>query len=143
MNYEEYYKNQTPWIEVNDLSGGQYSVDKNIRFKTPMLRSDLRDYSDAHIEVKRTVNLLAAAANENDKAQKDVAFKKNAPFRSCISKINNTLIDMVEDLDIVMSMYSLLEYSDNYSMTSGTLWNYYRDEVVDVDDNTSASKSFE
>ena len=143
MKYKEYYKNQTPWIEVNDLSGDQYSVNKNIRFKTPVLRSDLRDYSDARIVVKRTVNLLVAAANENDKAQKDVAFKNDAPFRSCISKINNTLIDMVEDLDIVMSMYSLLEYSDNYSMTSGSLWNYYRDEVVDVDDNTSASKSFE
>ena len=57
--------------------------------------------------------------------------KNNAPFRSCISKVNNTFIDNAEDLDIVTSMYNLLEYSKNYSMTSGSLWNYYRDEIND------------
>ena len=75
-------------IEVNDLSNGQYSVNKNIRFKNSKLRSDLRDYSDANIVVKGTTDLLvaAAAANENGKAQKNVTFKNNALFRSCISK---------------------------------------------------------
>ena len=67
--------------------------------------------------------LVAAAANENDKAEKDVSFKNNAPFRSCISNINSTLIDNAEDLDIVMPMYNLLEYSQNYSMISGSLRN--------------------
>ena len=81
------------WVEVNDLSRGQYSVNKNIRFETSMLRPDLCDYSDAYIVVKGTIDFLAAAANENDKAQKNVAFKNNAPFRSCISKINSTLMD--------------------------------------------------
>ena len=70
-----------------------------------MLRSDLCDYSDAYIVVKGRKDLLAIAANENDKAQKNVAFKNSAPFRSCISKVNSTLIDNAEDLYIVMPMY--------------------------------------
>ena len=65
-----------------------------------MFRSDLCDYSDAYIVVKRTIDLLAAAANENDKTEKDVSFKNNAPFRSCISKINSTLMNNAEDLDL-------------------------------------------
>ena len=69
-----------------------------------MLRSDLCDYSDAFIVVRGTVDLLADDANENDKAQKNVAFKNNATFRSCISKINSTLIDNAEHLDIVMTI---------------------------------------
>ena len=52
-------------------------------------------------------------------------------FRSCISKINNAFINNAEDLDIVMPINSLLKYSDNYSMTSGNLWNSYRDEIND------------
>ena len=70
-----------------------------------MLRSNLCDYSDAFIVVKRKVDLLAVTS-------------KNAPFRSCISKINNTLIDNAEDLNIVMPMYKLLEQSQNYAMKS-------------------------
>ena len=85
-----------------------------------MLRSYSCGYSDAYIVVKGTIDLLAASANENDKAGKDVAFKNNAPFKSCISKINRILIDNAEDLDIVMPMYNMLEYSQNYSMTSGS-----------------------
>ena len=107
-----------------------------------MLRSYLCDYSDAYIVVKGAINLLAADGNENEKAEKDVAFKNNVPFRSCVSKINSTLVDNAEDLDIVMPMYNLLEYSQNYSMTSGSLWNYYKHEIDDVDDNASDGKSF-
>ena len=88
-----------------------------------MLRSDFCDYSDAYIVVKGTIDFLALAANENNKAEKNVVFKNNAPFTSCISKINSTLIDNA-DFDIVMLMYNLLEYSQNYSMISGSLWNY-------------------
>ena len=86
-----------------------------------MLKSDLCDYSGAYIVVKGTIGVLAVAANENYKAQKDLAFKNNPLFRSCISKIGNTLIDNAEDLDIVMSMHNMLEYSDNYSMILGSL----------------------
>ena len=89
------------------------------------------------------------------KERKKLTFKNNAPFRSCISKINNTFIENAEDIDTVMPMYNQLEYSENYSMTSGSLWNYYRDEVNDdANENNSArnkinnnktitSKSFE
>ena len=92
---------QNKWVEVNNLSIAQRSVNKNIRFKTSVLRSDLYDYSDAYIVVKVAIDLLAAGANENDKAEKDVAFKNNAQFRSCISKINSTFIDNAKDLNIV------------------------------------------
>ena len=62
--------------------------------------------------------------------------------RSCITKINSTFTDNAEDLDIVMSMYNLLGYSQNYSMTSESLWNYYRDEIDDDNNNASNGKSF-
>ena len=68
---------------------------------------------------------------QKNRRNKKLIFKNNAPFRSCISKISNIFIDSAEDLDTVMAMYNLLEYSDNYSVTSGSLWNYYRDEVND------------
>ena len=76
-----------------------------------MLTSDWCDYSDTYIVVKGTIDLFAAAANENDKAEKNVIFKTNAPFRSLISKISSVLIDNTEDLNIVIPMYNLLEYS--------------------------------
>ena len=116
-------------MEVNDLSSGQYSVNKNIRFKYSMLRSNLCDSSDAYIAVTGTITV--EGNNTNNQEDKKLTFKNNAPFRSCISEINNTLIDNAEDLDIVMPMYTLLEYSNNYSMTSGSSWNYHRDEVND------------
>ena len=99
------------WIKVNDLSSCQYSVNKNVRLKTSTLRSDRYDYNDACIVVKGTIDLVPTAANENYKAEKVVAFKNNALFRSCISNISSTMIDNTEDLDIVMPIYNLLEYS--------------------------------
>ena len=113
------------WIEVNNLSGDQYSVNKNIRHKTPILRSYLCDYSDAYIVVKRTITI--EGTNENYQTNKELAFKDNAPFRWNKSNIKSTLVDNAEDLNIAMSIYYLLRYSDNYSMTSKGLWNYYRD----------------
>ena len=78
-----------------------------------------------YIAVKGTIT-VADPTNAN--YDKKLAFKNNAPFTSCISKINNTLIDNAEDLDIVIPMFNLLEYSENYRKTTGSLWNYYRDE---------------
>ena len=101
-----------------------------------MLRSDLCDYSDAYIVVKGTITV--EGYNNANKRNKKLTFKNSAPFRSCISEINNTFIDNAEDLDIGVPMYNLLEYSNNYSMTSGSLWNYYRDEIND-DANENAS----
>ena len=113
------------WIEVYDQSGGNYNVNKEIRIKTSMLRSDLCDFSDAYIVVKGDITVTNP---NNAKRNKAVAFKNNAPFINCISKINGVKIDNAEDLDIVMPMYNLLEYSKNYRKTKGSLWNYYRDE---------------
>ena len=75
-----------------------------------MLRSDLCDYSDAYIVVKEPITV---EGGDDDKKRHKNLFKNNAQFRSCISKINNTFIDNVEDLDIVLPMYNLLEYSNN------------------------------
>ena len=90
-----------------------------------MLRSDLCDYSDAYIVVKGAITVTDPG---NEAYYKELTLKNNAPFVSCISKINNTLIDNAEDLDVVISMYNLLEYSKNYRKTTGSFWNYYRDE---------------
>ena len=67
-------------------------------------------------------------ANDNVIGEKKLVFKNNAPFISCISKINRVKIENAEDLDVVMPIYNLLEYSKNYRKTTGSLWNYYRDE---------------
>ena len=120
------------WIEINDEIRGAYSPNKQIRFKTAMLMlnancwSSLCDYSDAYILVKGniSVNNTAAAGAAANNINKKVIFKNCAPFTNCISKINNTQIDNAEYIDIVMLMYNLIEFSDNYSKTSGTLWQY-------------------
>ena len=111
------------WVEINDESRGTYSVNRQINFKTSMLRSSLCDYSDAYILVKGniTVNNTAADGAAANNTNKKVIFKNCAPFTDCISKINNTQVGNAKDIDIVMSMYNLIEYSDNYSKTSGTL----------------------
>ena len=101
-----------------------------------MLRSNLRDFSDAYIVVKGTITVTNP---DNAKRNKAVAFKNNAPFINCISKINGVKIDNAEDLDVVMPMYNLLEYSKNYRKTTGSLWNYYRDEPSDPLSSNSES----
>ena len=113
------------WIEVYDQSGGNYNVNKEIRIKTSMLRSDLCDFNDAYIVVKGTITVTNP---DNAKRNQAVAFKNNAPFINCNSKIKGVKIDNAEDLDVVMTMYNLLEYSKNYRKTTGRLWNYHRDE---------------
>ena len=114
---------------MNDLSDGQYSVSKSTRFKTTMLRSDLCDYSDAYIVVKRRI--IVEGTNAVKRINKNLILKNISPFRSFILKINNTFIGNAKDLDIIISMYNLLEYSDNYVLTSGSLWNYFRYKVND------------
>ena len=89
-----------------------------------MLISDLCDFSDDYIAVKGTITVKNP---DNNMYDKKLTFKNNALFVSCISKINNTLIDNAEDLDVVMPIYNLLEYSKSYSKTTGSFQNYYRD----------------
>ena len=114
---------------MNDEARGTYSHNKQIKFKTSMLRSSLCDYSDGYILVKgnMTVNNTAGDGDATNSTNKKVIFKNCAPFTNCISKINNTQIDNAEYIDIVMPMYNLIEYSDNYSKTSGSLWQYCKD----------------
>ena len=90
-----------------------------------MLRSDLCDFTDAYIVVEGNIIVTNP---DNVKRSKSVAFKNNAPFINCISKIDGEKIDNAEDLDVVMPMYILLEYSKNYRKTTGSLWKYDRDE---------------
>ena len=90
-----------------------------------MLRSDLCNFSDAYIVVKGTITVTDP---DNAKRNKSVAFKNNAQFISCISKINGVQVDNADDLDVVMPMYNFLEYNKNYRKTTGRLWNYYGDE---------------
>ena len=117
------------WVEINDESRGVYNVNSQIKFKTTMLKSSLCDYSDAYILVKGTisVNNTAAVGDAVNNDDKKVIFKNCAPFTNCISEINNTQVDNAEDIDIVMPMYNLIEYSDNYAKTTGSLWQYYKD----------------
>ena len=120
------------WVEVHDQSGSaddRYKPNKQIRFKTSMLRSDLCDYSDAYIVVKGNITLTKTNGRGIlDIRNRFLSFKNNAPFTNCISNINNVLIDNAEDLDIAMPMYNLLECSKNYKKTPGSFWNYYRYE---------------
>ena len=120
-------------VEINDESRGAYNVNSQIKFKTTMLKSSLCDYSDAYILVKGTVSInnTAAAGAAANNTNKKVIFKNCAPFTNCISEINNTQID----IDIVMPMYNLIEYSDNYAKTTGSLWQYCKDILVRNNNN--------
>ena len=132
------------WVEINDESRGAYNAASQIKFKTTMLKSSLCDYSAAYILVKGTITINGrgadAAARQADERNKVVSFKNCAPFINCISEINNTQIGNAKDIDIVMPMYNLIEYSDNYAKTSGSLWQYFRD--APDDNNREDSESF-
>ena len=114
------------WIEINDPSRGRYGTGGEIKFKTAMLKSSLCDYADAYILVKGTIRITEAgedaAARQADGRDKGVIFKNCTPFINYETEINITEIDNAKDIDIVMPMYNLIEYSDNYSERSGSLW---------------------
>ena len=130
------------WVEINDESRGTYTSN-DIKFKTTMLRSNLCDYADAYILVKGTITITGAGdiapARQADEREKGVIFKNCAPFTKCINRINNTNIDTAQDIDIVLPMYNLIEYSDNYAKTSASLSQYHKD---DPNDNMADSESF-
>ena len=135
------------YVRVNSLSN-TYNENKSVRFKTPMLRSDLCDYADGYILVN---GIITVPGNQpRDRQNRPLILKNNAPFLSCITRINNELIEDADDLDIVMPMYNLLEYSKNYRKTIGSLYNYYRDELNDdanlnnfANNNVVSSNSFQ
>ena len=102
------------WNIVNDSSKSNYDATNEITYNTEILESNLRDYNDAYILVRDDVTFIAASATQ-------VAFKNCAPFSKCIPKIDEATIDDAEDLDLVMSMYSVIEHRSNYSKTTGSL----------------------
>ena len=90
-----------------------------------MLRSDLCGYNEAYVLVKGIVTVIGKIIKTEK--NRDIVLKNNAPFISCISKINGALIENAEDLDVLISLYNLFRYSKNYRKTTDSLWNYYRD----------------
>ena len=112
------------WVEISEEWIGKYTSN-DTTFKNTMLRSSLCDYADVYILVKGTITITGEgdddAAKQLDERNKGVIFKSCAPFTKCISRINNTDIDTAQDIDIVLPMYNLIKYSDNYARTSGSL----------------------
>ena len=124
-------------------------ITKKIKLdKTSMVRSSLCGYSE-YILAKGTITVKSKAARDqpNNAANKKVIFKNCVPFTKCISRINNTQVDDAHDIDVVMPMYNLIEYIDNYSKTSGIFWEYCKDEptlnngaVIDFTANNTTEK---
>ena len=123
----EYSKFATrKWYVINDLNNGQYSRgnenDSTIKFETKVIKPNLCDYSDAYILVTRDIKVAGVAADTN------VAFKNCAPFTRCVTHINDEHVEAAENLDIIMPMYNLIEYFYNYADSSGSLYQFKRDE---------------
>ena len=122
------------WYIINDENNTNYGVDKNtgannpdtIKYDTRVLKPNLCDYSEAYILVDRAIRADAADANIR------LALKNCAPFTKCNLEINDEHVDTAENLDIVMPMYNLIEYSHNYQDSSATLYQYKRDEPTEV-----------
>ena len=114
------------WYVINDQNSKDYGEGKEdsttVKFETKVIKSSLCDYSDAYILV--TGNITATGGDANTR----VAFKNCAPFTKCITHINDEHVDNADNLDIIMPMYNLIEYSNNYSDTSGSSWHFKRDE---------------
>ena len=100
-------------MEINDESRGTYNEDNQITFQTSRLISSLSNYSNAYTLVKGTIAVAQATTGAPNNANKKVIFKNCTPFTNCISRINITQIDDAHDIDVVMAMYSLIEYGDN------------------------------
>ena len=125
----EYSKFATKHFYVIDSeTKGNYSHENPIKFLTSSLESSLYDYSDAYILV--TGNIVVTNTNDTSlNVATQVAFKNCAPFKDCRTEINHAFVDYADFINITMPMYNLIEYSDNYSDTSGSLWQFKRDDI--------------
>ena len=114
------------WYIINDQNNGQYGRgnknDSTIKIESKVIKPNLCDYSDAYILVTGDIKVAAVAADTN------VTFKNYAPFTRCVTHINNEHVETAENLDIIMSMYNLIEYSYNYAYSSESLYQFKRDE---------------
>ena len=129
------------WNIVNNDSNSNYAAANEITFKAEILKPNLCDYNNAQILVTGDITVIAAPATQ-------VAVKNCAPFIKCITKIGGTTIDDAEDLDLVMLIYNLTEYSSNYSLPTESLWFYSKDEATVfnadiVNDNNFKSFKYE
>ena len=127
------------WYIIDSESNGNYSHHNPIKFLTKSIESSLCDYSDAYILVTGNINITGSDNNAK------VVFKNCAPFEKCSTEIDGTLIDESDFINITMPMYNLIEYSDNYSDTLGSLWNFKIDEIINNanvtnDDNAPSFK---
>ena len=111
------------WYIIDSEAKGNYLPDNEIKFLTSSLESSLCDYSDAYILVTENINVTGGDNNRK------VAFKNCAPFKKCRSEINETFVDEAVHVNIAMPMYNLIEYNDNYSDTSRSLWQFKRDKI--------------
>ena len=151
MNLLDYASNQISrfrtknQVEINDDRNGTYDK-KNLKFKTTMLNASLCDYSNSYILVEGRITVAGQGANvaviATDRNDKEVVFKNCAPFIKCIRKINNAEVDNVEDLDFLIPIYNLLEYSENYAKTSASLWQYCSGEPDDIIGDSKSFKLF-
>ena len=125
------------WYIINDQNNKQYGEgdenDSTIKFETKVIKPSLFDYSDAYILVSGNIKNKAANAS--------VTFKNCAPFTKCITHINDEHLETAENVDIIMPMYNLLEYSDNYEESSGSLYQFKRDEPPPNNDDVSVDTS--
>ena len=146
------------WYIIDNESKGNYSHHNPIKFLTSSLESSLCDYSDAYtlvtgnITVTRTIAVSAGSPAGTEPQRKQplnaatqVIFRNCAPFEKCSTDIDGTLVDETNFINITMPMYNLIKYSDNYSDSSGSLWDFKRDEIVDNanmtnDDNVPSFK---
>ena len=114
------------WYILNDQNNGQYGRGNEnhatIKFETKVIKPNLCDYSDADILVTGYIKVEDVATNTN------VAFRNCASFTRCVTHINDEHVETVENLDIIMPMYNLIEYSDDYADSSGSLYQFKRDE---------------
>ena len=136
-NEESKFATKKWYVIDSQTTKGKYKQGDTIKFETETIKSSLCDYSDAFISV--TGNITVAADNNTD-----VAFENCAPFSTCATKINDIFVDKANHIWIAMPMYNLIEYRDNYSDTSGSLWHFKRDEVPsnNADLTINGSKSF-
>ena len=119
------------WYIIDSELNGNYSQNDEIKFLTRSIESSLCGYSDAYILV--TGNITTTPNN----AVTQVVFKNCVPFEKCRIEINETFIDEATHINITIPMYNLIEYSDNYSDTSGSLWQFKRDEITNNADVTN------
>ena len=121
-NKESKFATKKWYVTDSETAKGRYKQGDSIKFETESIKSSLCNYSDAFILVTGNITV-----NADDNT--DVVFKNCAPFSTCTTKINDVFIDEANHVYIAMPMYNLIEYSDNYSDTSGSLWQFKRDEV--------------